>query len=235
MTEINRDKIISDWYDPKNFNTIYYSGLNKFLSKKWHKLLERDRDLFYTNVLEVAATHGQHFLFVRHNFSRYIMTDLYINEELKKMGDIDSRIEILEQDATTLNLIESGSIDRMISTCLLHHLQKPELVIEQFTRVARLNSEAIFDIFIPNEGTFIWNFARVLFIFPTAKKVGWKWSQYWKYVKTDHIRTTSSVLNIIEQHAEKFNLEFELISYPKSMPIRSFRPYYRATLKKKEI
>jgi SAM-dependent methyltransferase len=228
MSKFGSNKILRNWYEPKNFNAIYYSGFNNFLSSRWHKLLEKGRNGTYKTILEVAATSGQHYKFVKHSFETYFITDLNLNSEILLLESIDNRIVVLEQDATTLNLIQSDSIDRMISTCLLHHLESPELVIQQFSRVCRKNNNSIFDIFVPNDGTLLWNLGRLIFIFPVARIRGWKWSDYWSYVKTDHIRSTNSVIKIVKEQAQKLNLKYEV--FPRIIPIQSMRVYFRITL-----
>jgi hypothetical protein len=201
MSKFGSNKILRNWYEPKNFNAIYYSGFNNFLSSRWHKLLEKGRNGTYKTILEVAATSGQHYKFVKHSFETYFITDLNLNSEILLLESIDNRIVVLEQDATTLNLIQSDSIDN-----------------------------SIFDIFVPNDGTLLWNLGRLIFIFPVARIRGWKWSDYWSYVKTDHIRSTNSVIKIVKEQAQKLNLKYEVFSYPRIIPIQSMRVYFRITL-----
>jgi phosphatidylethanolamine/phosphatidyl-N-methylethanolamine N-methyltransferase len=99
-----------------------------------HRSLERPygpRDSF-PQVIEVGSGAGEHFPFVRHSFDSYLMADL----RMPTTPPDDSRVSFLEADVHTLP-IESDSRDRLIATCLLHHLAEPVVALEEMRRVVR--------------------------------------------------------------------------------------------------
>ena len=62
---------IMSYWDPDNFNSLYYTGPLGFIARSQHYLLEakyNNRD-FFSCTLELAATNGYHFKFVTHGFN----------------------------------------------------------------------------------------------------------------------------------------------------------------------
>lgn len=99
-----------------------------------HQSLERPfgpADSF-ANVIELGSGSGEHFPFVRHDFERYTMADLRGPAEMPN----DPRVGFVEADVHSLP-IESGSQDRLVATCLLHHLAEPFRALEEMRRVVR--------------------------------------------------------------------------------------------------
>lgn len=99
-----------------------------------HRFLERPygpRDSF-PRVIEVGSGSGEHLPFVRHSFESYIMADLRTPRELPA----DPRVSFIEADVHELP-VESDSYDRLIATCLLHHLAEPFRALEEMRRVVR--------------------------------------------------------------------------------------------------
>jgi phosphatidylethanolamine/phosphatidyl-N-methylethanolamine N-methyltransferase len=99
-----------------------------------HRSLERPygpADSF-PRVIELGSGSGEHFPFVRHSFEAYIMADLREPPEMPN----DPRISFVEADVHALP-VESDSQDRLIATCLLHHLAEPFQALEEMRRVVR--------------------------------------------------------------------------------------------------
>jgi len=83
-------------------------------------------------VIEVGSGNGEHLPFVRHSFESYVMADLRMPPEMPE----DPRVSFLEADVHELP-VESNSYDRLIATCLLHHLAEPFRALEEMRRVVR--------------------------------------------------------------------------------------------------
>lgn len=99
-----------------------------------HRSLERPygpRDSF-PRVIELGSGSGEHLPFVRHSFESYAMVDLRAPSEPSE----DPRVSYVEADVHALPL-ESDSCDRLIATCLLHHLAEPFRALEEMRRVVR--------------------------------------------------------------------------------------------------
>ncbi len=99
-----------------------------------HRSLERPygpSDSFPA-VIELGSGSGEHLPFVRHAFDSYTMADLRMPREAPD----DPRVSFLEADVSSLP-VESSSKDRLIATCLLHHLAEPVRALEEMRRVVR--------------------------------------------------------------------------------------------------
>src|ERR1044072_7637701 len=84
-----------------------------------HQLLEKPYgpDAVFPVVLEVGAGAGGHLPFVRHRFAEYVMT--HIRDGAPPAND--PRVRFEQACAEDLPVADD-SCDRVIVTCLLHHL-----------------------------------------------------------------------------------------------------------------
>lgn len=99
-----------------------------------HRSLERPygpQDSF-PRVIEVGSGSAEHLPFVRHSFETYAMADLRMPAEMPD----DPRVAFIEADVHELP-VASDSYDRLIATCLLHHLAEPFRALEEMRRVVR--------------------------------------------------------------------------------------------------
>lgn len=99
-----------------------------------HRFLERPYgpgDSF-PRVIELGSGSGEHLPFVRHSFEGYVMADLRMPPDLPA----DPRVSFIEADVHALP-VDSDSHDRLIATCLLHHLAEPFRALEEMRRVVR--------------------------------------------------------------------------------------------------
>lgn len=223
---------LGDWYEHENYERIYYSGVSGWVSREFHKLIERDRTEEYKIVLEVGSTHGQHLGFVKHKFEEYLLTDIVISPELQRLDNLP-KVKVLQMDVTNMDKINSGSVDRLISTCLLHHLQDPELALMEIKRV--LNSNGVADILVPNDPSLLWNTGRTLLTFPRARLQGWRWRDYWHFVRIDHINHIKNIKRLILLHSEIHALNLKVEKFPFNWLPSSLTAYYRFTLSKTDI
>jgi phosphatidylethanolamine/phosphatidyl-N-methylethanolamine N-methyltransferase len=99
-----------------------------------HRLLERgftESDSF-SDVLEVGSGEGEHLPFVRHAFTSYCMSDI----RPPRASIEDPRVTFIQADVQSLPVADAV-YDRVISTCLLHHVENPVHTLEEMRRVAR--------------------------------------------------------------------------------------------------
>jgi len=99
-----------------------------------HRLLERPYgpQHHFPCVLEVGAGGGEHFPFVRHSFDRYCLSDL----RMPVNSHEDSRVSFVPADVQDLPF-DDDSFNRLVSTCLLHHVNEPVRALEGMRRVVR--------------------------------------------------------------------------------------------------
>jgi SAM-dependent methyltransferase len=200
-----------DWYDPVFFRKIYYSSFSKIIAGSFHRFLESNRNGKYPITLELAATHGQHLDFVTHAYDSYILSDFVVNDALIMKSKERKNVSVMKLDVRDLTTLSENGIDRIVVTCLLHHLEDVSPAIEEMTRVLKPQTGVI-DILLPNDPSMIWNTGRILFTVPKVLLAGKSWKDYWKYVNDEHVNNINQIINDIKNVAAKHNLS---ISYSK--------------------
>jgi SAM-dependent methyltransferase len=97
-----------------------------------HQKLERNINNTFENVLELGAGNGEHFHFVRHPFKTYLLSDLRQNIQ----SDIqDGRVRFESFNAERIPYVDN-SFQRVLSTCLLHHVADVRGTLEEMRRVS---------------------------------------------------------------------------------------------------
>ena len=180
-----------EWYEHHYSSISATAKQNSFANELMHKLIEIP---FKTNrgkdILEVGANIGEHLDFVKSDFKSYTLTDFRKNaitaEQLTKIKNrlIEKNIEhspttpieeggvkvrFLSADVEKLPF-EPESFDRVISTCLFHHLINPLKGFEELRRVAR-GGQTI-SILIPNDPGMLYRFSRAVTSLRNARKKG---------------------------------------------------------------
>jgi ubiquinone/menaquinone biosynthesis C-methylase UbiE len=178
----------SEWYE-QNYNRISVTAKqNSFANKIMHKLIELP---FKTNsnidILEVGANRGEHIIYVKSDFLSYTMTDIReesinphdLNEIKKKLWErrgghlmnepLGGGVTFLAADVQELPF-KSESFDRVISTCLFHHLGDPLKGFQELRRVTR--KDQTISILIPNDPGMMYRFLRRVTLLRNARKLG---------------------------------------------------------------
>lgn len=132
-----------DRYYAEAFESVNYEGAAGFATRLIHRRLEAvvPRHQHFATVLELGAAHGEHIAYVQHGFDRYIMTDLIDrgidpSRHAPPEGTGLRRVELGIQDATRLE-VPDASIDRVLHTCLLHHVSTVPAMFAEIRRVLR--------------------------------------------------------------------------------------------------
>jgi ubiquinone/menaquinone biosynthesis C-methylase UbiE len=137
-----------------------------------HRSLERNytKLVSFDNVLELGGNKGEHLPFVRHSYKNYVLTDIFdtldanSKQELKKPG-----VSFQVENAQSLTF-ESESFNRVLNTCLLHHVADPESALLEIRRVLRAGGVA--DIFLSADPGLLFRFARFIGPRHRARKKG---------------------------------------------------------------
>ena len=162
------DDFYSDYYE-----NIFGSGVIGWAAGVAHRFMEKPLDeRIFTNVLELGAGNGQHRKYVRHQFCRYIETDLRFDQGIVRELEITPG-KIVEQrflDAEDLTVFESAQFDRVIATCLLAHLPNPEKALKEWRRV--VESGGSLTIYVPTEPGLVLRIFRSLTTKRKALKLG---------------------------------------------------------------
>jgi phosphatidylethanolamine/phosphatidyl-N-methylethanolamine N-methyltransferase len=203
---------VEEWYR-LNYNRINASAVSDSLANKvLHKLIEKP---FKSNVgleiLEVGANKGEHLKFVNPGFRRYVMTDIRPIENLTT--DIEGGVE--SQVANVENLpFADKSFDRVISTCLFHHLENPIKGFEQIRRVTKVGGKI--SILIPNDPGIVYRALRSITTLRNAKKL--------------NLFTEAQIIHAIEHRNHYLGLEslLEYVFKNDELETRSFPFYWRS-------
>jgi phosphatidylethanolamine/phosphatidyl-N-methylethanolamine N-methyltransferase len=87
----------------------------------------------FARVLEVGGNRGEHVPYVRHRFDAYVLTDLRAPRPIEAVS-ADPRVRTAVCDVAALPYPDGG-FDRVIATCLLHHLPDPFAALREMRRV----------------------------------------------------------------------------------------------------
>jgi SAM-dependent methyltransferase len=99
---------------------------------KSHRALERGVQGMRADasILEVGGNLGEHCEYVRHPYGEYLVTD-YRQVDFVPMND---RVRFEVADVEDLPYAPKR-FDRVLATCLLHHLDRPEQALREMRRV----------------------------------------------------------------------------------------------------
>lgn len=86
-------------------------------------------------VLEVGANRGEHMSFVRHRWDEYLLLDL-TPPDPAVLASFAEDVQFVTGDAHSLPFPD-GHFDRTIMTCVLHHVEHPELALMELRRVTK--------------------------------------------------------------------------------------------------
>lgn len=169
--QLNREEFISSWYE-EHYSDNAYTGLAGLIQARMHESLERgyDRRRVFSQVLEIGANRGEHLRFVKHAFDSYILSDVHATAlpdhlAVEQLPDITS----ISADVQSLPFPDS-SFDRVVSTCVLHHVDDAEMALSEIRRVLRPSGVA--DIFLSGDPGLLFRLARRLGPERKARKMG---------------------------------------------------------------
>lgn len=172
------NKIQIDFYDSAYYKVLNTGIIGK-LQKKVHKLIDAPlKKSHYGKVLEIGAGDLVHLSQFQKKYESYEVTDLRFDEqrieELRKKivsnhSNGHSNICFSQLDAQN-GAIAENSQDLIIATCLLIHLNSPQMALTKWKKALRRNGEIV--IYIPcDPGLFI-RLARFFFTKPKQKRAG---------------------------------------------------------------
>jgi SAM-dependent methyltransferase len=215
-------------YYLNNYKEINISGdVSSVVTRFMHRFLEHGRDLhFFEKVLEVGALNGEHTHFVNHKFSQYYVTDIRSPDQVTI--DYLSRKGFKFQLADVENLpFENGYFDRIISTCLLHHLENPKKGIDEILRVVK--SGGTVDILVPHDPSIIYSTSWFVTtgIRALLKR---KFQESYLNRKSEHINNLKSIESLVQSY-NKLHL-IERKHFPNIFKRRNLTVLFRFTITK---
>jgi ubiquinone/menaquinone biosynthesis C-methylase UbiE len=157
----------SEWYS-KFYSCINATAdTNSLSSRILHKSIESD---FASNaglkLLEVGGNIGEHLPFVSKDFDEYILTDI---RSIDNQEWWPSKTKFIQADICKLPFVEN-TFDRVISTCVFHHLDSPEQAFREVRRITKPGG--VITIFIPNDPGLMYRILRGLTTIRKARALG---------------------------------------------------------------
>ena len=190
----------------------YVSFSHKALEKRLGELPENAR------ILEVGGNLGEHCKFVQHKYQEYLLTD-------KREVDfvpINGKIKFEQADVEALHY-DDASFDRILSTCLLHHLVDPEQGLLEMKRVVRPGG--LISLTMPCDPGFLYRVGKAVGPYRRLRKnFGVSDPRYLHYIQ--HRNHFPALESIISQVFKSDNIRHR--TYPFSLPfwnVNLFRIY----------
>ena len=189
------------WY-AEHYDDIVHSGAVGAVQGLFHIAVERPWGVRHTfpTVLDLGATSGEHLRFVRHRFARYVMVDIRDSPDARRAAAEASRpgaaVEFLAGDVQDLAAIPDESVDRLISMCLLHHLDDPRGALRHWRRVVKPGG--VLSIFLPCDPGALWRLGRALTTYRTIRGLGYSELETRVMYACDHPNQVASLRWMIE-------------------------------------
>jgi ubiquinone/menaquinone biosynthesis C-methylase UbiE len=186
-------------YYENDYNLVIETGCVGFMASVYHRMLESGHTEKFKLCLEIGAGTGQHFKYVKHDFDRYISSDIRDFRE-KSEQILDSRHEFQIQNAESLEAFADGSIDRLIATCVLSHLTHPEKALIEWKRVLRTGG--VLDIYVPSEPSLLLGIAQKLTTKIKVEKLGWNYERIQYREHRNHYPMIRMLINDVFQDSK---------------------------------
>jgi ubiquinone/menaquinone biosynthesis C-methylase UbiE len=151
-----------------------YSGFSRFLLDTSHKQLAKFGNRHAkpgNSILEIGAGKGEHYTFVRSDFSQYLMTDIsyWGKTEIEKIISSDDRVRFELQDIEKLSL-QANTFDRVICSCVLIHIDQPFQALRELERVTKKGG--LISFYIAADPGALLRLMRKIITLPKMKDLG---------------------------------------------------------------
>ena len=199
--EGSQDKYYGKFYSQVvGINT---TGILSFFWKYPHNLLEKP---FKTNegfkIIEVGAGQGEHLDFVVPNYSEYLVTDNNINQLSKISLNRGHQIKKKRVDAESIKF-QDNRFDRLISTCLLSHLNNPEKAIMEWRRIVK--HDGYISIYLSTDPSIALRVFRKFTTKRRASRLGF--TGYDLFIAREHKNSVQSLIDVLKHNFRKDEIQ----------------------------
>lgn len=151
--------ILTTWYE-KYYPTVAATADGSFFERYLHRAMEAPFDgaARFPRVLEAGGNRGEHVPYVRHQYDEYRLTDLR-RPEPDEAVTRDPRLRVEACDVQALPHPDGG-FDRVIATCLLHHLADPFTALHELRRVT--TPGGVVTILLPTDPGLVYRLGKAL-------------------------------------------------------------------------
>jgi len=220
-------------YSPlNNYDDALYSGLEGYVMRVGHRLLELDQKSCET-VLEIGPGSQPHFQWMDcSNIKKYIVHDeSFLLDMIEPFGHLphDKIFKIPLSQKEKLDQL-AGKVDRIIINHVLEHIVDPEGFLLWCT--ALLDECGSISIGLPCDPGLLWRFGQIISMKRSIKIYGYKnrrekdlmWSR-------EHINAIQRILAIIRFYYPKSRIRW----YPLLLPIINLNLICAITLQRKNF
>jgi ubiquinone/menaquinone biosynthesis C-methylase UbiE len=151
-------------YYEEFFEEVNYKGTTGlFMNFIWKFMEKSHKGKHYDEVLEIGSTHLEHLKFIRHTFGNYVASDIAkypLHQSAQKIIKNLPKNQVVKQDTADAHDLKyrSNTFDRVLVTCLMHHLSFPEKAFSEILRVTKKGGRIT--IFIPNDPGMLYRSVR---------------------------------------------------------------------------
>ena len=172
-----------------------------------HKSLEKGNEaLKFSKVLEIGGNIGEHIPFVEHSFDHYIVSDIRFipeNERIQSIERNQSKVTFVVADCQELPF-EKEQFDRIVVTCVLHHIANLETTLRELSRVLKGGGQL--DILLPCDPGMFYRFSRQVSSLRKARKLK-KYNEAKLFHAIEHRNHFESILILIKNEFIKSKIK----------------------------
>jgi ubiquinone/menaquinone biosynthesis C-methylase UbiE len=175
--EVSKEGILAEYYEKYYHSLLHTNSCQSLGTRYFDKQLERtwtDSEYVPIKLLEVGFASGEHISKIR-NFpsQEYVGLDINYPATSKYIDSLPpqarSKLKLVKSDAADMPF-ENARFDRVVSTCLMHHVNEPLKVFQEIRRVTRDGGEIA--IGLPTDPGMLNRLIKTLITYPSMKKLG---------------------------------------------------------------
>jgi ubiquinone/menaquinone biosynthesis C-methylase UbiE len=165
---VTKIKEVDDYYE-KYYSKVHRTGLLGGLNSMFHREMEKPYlGIEHCKILEVGSGNFEHFDFIKNQVDEIYHVD--IREPSSKVPERPpTKTYFVKSDASSLPF-KGEEFDRVLSTCLILHLENPMAAADEWLRVCKPGGTI--DFLVPCDPGLLVRFIRQVISKKAAKKAG---------------------------------------------------------------
>jgi ubiquinone/menaquinone biosynthesis C-methylase UbiE len=219
-----KTKEVDDFYKTQ-YLKLQYSGISGWSHNLYHSKLEKGKNNKLLKLIELGAGNGEHFEYVKNDYLLYYLTDNsdYQIKELKKKFKGTKKVKIKKIDIQNIDFKEN-SFDRVIITCLLHHIPDLPKALDEVRRISK--SGGLVTIYLPCDPGILYRFTRFIAMINKRKiqLTGQKIIKRKYLASMEHPNHVLGIANLIAYYFK--NDEIKVKRFPTPFPLWNLNLYY---------
>lgn len=180
-------------------NKIHSSGLFGRANDSLHRALEYERQHgSYHHVLEIGSGDLEHLAFVRHACNRYYAVGLRAptnpSARIAERPTNIAAVDVFQMDGTEL-VFPEATFDRVLATCVIMHVVRPDLALLEWLRVTKPGG--VVDFIVPCDPGLVLRLFRWFVNERAALRFGVSRREYRLLNALDHISSFARIDELV--------------------------------------